>query len=591
MATKLDKLKAGRQPPRKPSAIIAPAAAGMSGNVLSPGTSTGTPALAFLDWTHPIFDANRARWLENETRIIGGDLVADELRPFEWEKGDMTSEGSSYQWRQKLAVYPNLPDKLATLISGHLMRSAPRPDQGLDFGSLGKVGAIRDKEPTRAEMIYYSCDQPGACGDAWDPWWEHRLKLAMATGHRWIFVNGAPTQPANREQERYGMRPYLVEWSPLQVPAWYYNRHGQLEFLIARVDDLDPRVEGQVVKTKRLGNEQGYLLLVRKGTTRLGTELPFADGGWWLFDSEKKQVDQGDLDDCYGEIPAFPMFYERSKGIPGHPKMSREATTELGNCAIALMNLTSAANFDAWDAAKGIEWLRGVDIEAWDLAKRQIELGSRRIPLPPNSETDHVPEVTDSGAGAMQADIFTAREASLWKQAQWLGIAEVASDGSTAAGSNADFSATQMPRIVRVALNLQAAQNMAIYYLEMRFGQLRPTGQASWPTKFNLVELADRVKSFFEAERLSGLRCAPLDAEAMVQLAVEKGLVTNEADKQKFKAAYEQFGELRDSMLAADAQTALGQPPQDPNGAALKQATRISSKKTGTPPGRPAPTE
>lgn len=564
-----------------------------------PSTESPDPALfpfPFLTWQHPVYKANLELWLRNERRLLGGDLILDELVPFDWEVASETDPAGAYMRRQAQAVYPNFPDKFATLVAGHLLRSAPRPDQGLDFGTLGKVGESRT-EGTRAEQVYYSCDMPGDLGIPWDAWWEQRLKLAMATGHRWILVNGPPARPANKLQERYGGRPYLMEFSPIHAPGWYYNRFGQLEFIIFRVDDLDPYIgdQGTLFTQKQLGVQMGYLLFVRAGCSRLGAQFNTSTGGWYYFDSWQNPIDAGNLADTDGEIPVFPHFYETSKGTKDKPMISRTGTSELGNCAIAMMNLSSAADFDAWDAGRGIEWLLGVDLEAWNLATEKIAQGSRRIPLTPHAETDQIPAVQDAGIGAVAADVFAKREESLWNRAQWLGITEAdTGNRGTAAGANADFSATQMPRIVRVAMNLQAAQTLAIYFLEKRYGNQKPTGQAVWPTRYNLVELTDRINSFFATERLSGLRCSPLDVEALLQLAIEKGLVSNDADMEKYRKAATEFADLRDSMLATDATTALGQPPQDPNKAAMKQSSRIAANKDtggagGPSPGKPAP--
>jgi len=569
-----------KQPPATGALIT-----GVPGTV-DPRTAT-TPAakFPFLDWQHPVYEANVTRWLQNEVLLQGGDEVLDLLRPFEWELPKKTVVGEGYWWRKQTAVYPMLPDKFATLIAGHLSRSAPKPDQGLDFGTLGKVGT-EGGTPTQAELVFFSCDTPGITGMPWDPWWEQVIKRSLATGHRWIMVVAPPEQPANKADERLGKKPYLRELSPTVVPSWYVNLKGQLEYAVITVQDLDPKSDGRTF-VANTADQTGWLVLVRKGCTRLGPE--FVQGGWFQIDAKRTITDDGRFDSTKGEIPLFPLYYETSPGTKKTPAISRPGTTELGNCAIALMNTTSAANFDAWDGAKGIEWLRGVDLEAWKLAMAKQQEGSRWLPLPPNSETDAIPAVSPSSAGQMASDVFTAREKSLWDQAQWLGVSEAVGGAKTAQGSNADFSATQMPRIVQVAMHVMAAQNMAIYFLEQMFGHAKPAGQAIWPTKYNLVELASRVKDFFEAERLSGLRCTPLDTEAMLQLAVEKGLVSSEQEKTQFRDAFLKFGEARDLAQI----NAGNQDPgsQDPNSTAPKQAARLADQKVtdgskGTP-GRP----
>ncbi len=574
---------------RGPSRIVA------TGNGMSASTSgkTVNPSkYGFLHWQHPVYLANKDQWLQNEELLYGGHLALEYLRPFEWEMANMNDIESPFWWRKTQATYPNLPDKFTTLISAHLYRSAPRPDNGLDFGTLGKINDTTGK--SQASSVFYSCDHPGLYGTNWDAWWQQTLKRAMATGHRWIFINGPPKLPQTKKEERFGSKPYLVEFSPLVVPNWYFDHAGNLEFCVVELADLDPKMEKGSFTVNGTGADAAKMLLVRKGCTRLGPE--FSSGGWWIINKDEKVIDNDTFDDTDGDIPMFPYFSEPHKGLPTHPAMSRPQTSELGNCAISMMNITSAANFDAWDRAMGIEWLRGVDLDAWNLAMEKQREGSRWLPLTPHAETDSIPEVTASKSGADSSLSYEKREQSLWTQAQWIGIQESVGGGvggNTAAGANADFSATQMPRIIQIALQTMAAQNMAIFYLERRFGNKNPTGQALWPTKYNLVELADRVKAFFESERLSGLRCTPLDTEAMIQLGVEKGLIANEEEKTQYREAFLKYGEMRDKAIEEG-----GKEPgdsQDPNTTAKSQAKRLADDKVtdgskGTP-GRPAPSE
>lgn len=558
----------------------------------APGTTTSLKSsvpskYGFLHYQHAVYRANRDTWQENEELLYGGELALEYLRPFEWEIAKMNDHQSAFWWRQQQAIYSMLPEKFSTLISGHLFRSAPRADQGLDFGKLGKINA---EEMTQASLVYWSCNHPGLYGMPWDAWWQQLCKRAMATGHRWVFVNAPPATPSSRRDEQFGKKPYLMDFSPLQVPNWYFDQAGDLEFIVINIQEPNPRMENGSFVVDDGEQTSAKLLLVKQGCTRLGTE--FEGGGWWIFGPEDNKIDNASFDDTDGAIPCFPVYTEVHDGVPGHPAMSRAQTTELGKCAIALMNLSSAANFAAWDTAMGIEWLLGVDLEAWDLAMEKKAEGSRWLPLPPNAETDDIPQVSPSRGATDNSAMYKNREQSIWDQAQLIGLQEsMGSDSGTAAGSNADFSATQMPKIIQIAMQLMAAQNMAIYFLERRFGYKNPEGQAVWPTKYNLVELADRIKAFFESERLSGLRCTPLDTEAMLQLAAEKGLIASESDKEKFRAAFIAFGEARDEIVMNG-----GKEPgegQDPNSTAPAQAKRLADKKVTDgskgSPGRPAP--
>jgi hypothetical protein len=245
-------------------------------------------ALSFLDFEHPIYRQWKDRWEQNERRLAGGDDVLDELRPFLWEQ-DMSPFGL-YAKRQSEAVYTNFPDIYASAITAHLARFAPRPDQGFSIPSLGQIVG-RSAKPSRAEQLWFSIDNPSGAGSEWTPWWLNEMKLATATGHRWIYVDTPAEAPRNREEERVlGLRPYLVDYSPLDAPNWYINQKGIIEFVVIRPYDEDPSVEKGSYNIRQNWTDRGYLLLVREGCTRLGPR--FVGGGWWRFTANKGEVDQ-----------------------------------------------------------------------------------------------------------------------------------------------------------------------------------------------------------------------------------------------------------------------------------------------------------
>lgn len=543
----------------------------------------------FLDAKHPVYEAWLERWEENEARLAGGDDVVEELRRFEWET-DESDEGF-YAKRQGEAIYTNFPDIFATSITGHLLRFAPKPDQGWAVPNLGKVTG-KSTTPTQAEQVWYSVDNPSGAGAEWNQFWMDASKRAMATGHRWMYVESTSEAPGNRAREQQGFRPYLVEYSPCDVYNWYINERDIIEFLVIRLapDGMIVSPDGYIQPDL---NRRGYLLLVRKGCTRLGAE--FEGGGWFKFDADKIPADTDAWVDTDGEIPVSILYYQRHRGTRKTPAISRPGLTELGQAAVANMNMSSSANYNAWEAGGGVDYLEGIDEDAFQEVERLSKKGSRRIPLPPNAETDVVPSVSPSSLGAVQADVFKSREEAIWNSAVRLGIIEAAGqvggsgNGSSGATAEATFSAAQGPRIVWFAQNLAVCQNNIIRYFELRYGHKKPTGLTNWPSRFDLASLVDRIRSFFEIERLSGIRSGTAGATAMVMAAEDKGLVIDPGMKETMRKEYEDSSKVVNQIQAnqaiqanppAPANGTIGQPrnaktsTQNSNREALKKATR-----------------
>lgn len=527
-------------------------------------TGNANAAYQFLDWKHPVYLAWLDRWMTNEARLAGGDDVIDELRRFEWET-DQTPTGF-YAKRQADAVYTNFPDIFATSITGHLLRFAPKPDQGWAVPSLGKVTG-RSATPTQGEQVWYSVDNPSGAGSEWNQYWADVGKRAMATGHRWLYVDSTTEAAGNQRRNQLGYRPYLVEYSPIDTYNWYINERDVLEFVVFRLPQMGPTLQSGNM-TETTVNQRGYLLCVRQGCTRLGAE--FQGGGWWTFDYNRNVVDNAPWDDTAGEIPVSILYYQRHRGTSNIPAISRPGLTELGQAAIANMNLMSAANYNAWEAGGGVDYLLGIDDDAYIEAERLGRLGTRRIPIPPNSETDIVPSVSPSSLGAVEADIFAKREEAVWNAAVRIGIIEAAGSvggsGSGASGATAEatFSAAQGPRIVWFATNLANCQNNIIRYFELRYGHKQPTGLTNWPSRFDLASLVDRIRSFFEIERLSGIRSGTAGATAMVMAAEDKGIVIDPGMKEQMMTEYKTSSDVVNKIQALQAVQA--NPPAPKNG-------------------------
>ena len=540
--------------------------------------------LPFLDQKHPAFLANLQLWLKNEKRLAGGDDILDELRPFDWEK--KRGPRSHYAFRQGQAIYVNFPDIVATEITGHLLRFAPKPGSGLDFGELGQVRLDRDAATeTQAELIYDSVDAPNRHGNSWDQFWFDAQRRAMATGHRWIMCESPGTAPANEEEEGDN-HPYLAEISPIDAPMWFYNRRNELEFMIMRPGSMNPQMDNDDLD---LREGFDYLLLVAEGCKRLGPK--YEGGGWWLYNPDKDLYPDGHetWDDTLGEIPVWPLFYRRFRGAKGGRKaISQPGLTELGQAAIAFMNLDSAATFDAWDSAKSIDWLCGVDEDAMDIVDEKMKAGSRYIPLLPNQDTDQNPTVQSGAAGAVPAETFDKRLDRIRMAAELLGIREITGGGGSTQGSgsaqNTQFSAKQLPRIVLSATNLGLAQTKGIRFFQLRFGHDDPSGGVNWTTKIELQPLVDRIKSFFETERLSGIRSETLDSKLMVLAAKEGGFIEKDEDEESIKGEYVESAKRRvETEIAANSEM-QDKNMKDPNKEGLKDKSREAAKKVDGDP-------
>lgn len=547
--------------------------------------------------TNPIYDENEYLWEMNERRMRGGLDVLCELRPFDWETlpntadglpstefdiGDVTKNlrlnssanarpGDHYRFRQLMATYLNFPDLLATAMIGQLMARRPTPGANLDFGAMGKIGRKRDRNnPTDAELVYFNADGVGNDGSQWDNYWGGALYRAMATGHRWIYVD-APTRTTRIRSRMVAgnLRPYITDFSPLSAPQWVYE-DGQLQQLTFMIPSRRIRMEGDEL----VGNDgdEDWLIMTRAGFTGFGNF--FAEGGFWHVDPDGVVIKEGRWNRTKGEIPVFPLFFRRdyptrrsqypfslnlwrryrSQGPRSgvyRQAMSIPAITELANAAVGYMNLSSAADFDAWDAAASVQFLRGVDKAGYDLAMKKLQQGSRYVPLPANTEfeTPQTPIVQDASMGATAATVFDlALKRKLDEVSRLAATQATQAPDSSGLSKSAGFGEAKVPRLALLASELEAAQNSALRFLELRFGAANPSAQVIWTRKFNLVELTDEIESFLQLEALAGIHDQELDAKALVMAARDKGLII---DDDEGSAALKRYQKVtRDTLLA-----------------------------------------
>jgi hypothetical protein len=515
--------------------------------------------MADYDWLsdkHPVYKDNVDLWKKNERRHAGGEEVLSELRPFEWEESDEDAKlvTSHYQRRQGEAVYINFVDLFARTLVGHMFKKHPEEDGGLDFGTLGN--AIRQDgaaSPDPAEILYEDLDGVGNQSSQWPNFWSSVAEMAMVTGHRWIYCEGAPgNEPQSRADELAGLRPYLVEYSPIQVTNWHYDNRGRLQFAVVLTAVREPKVteDGRFE-----GNdyEDGYLLLVAPEYEALGKE--FKVGGWFMFNSDKELIGQGNpgWEATKGEVPLWIHYYERARSSNERLRISRPGTTELGQAAVAYMNLSSAADYDVWDAGQSIAYLLGVDENAWALATDKLTSGSKWIPLPPNQKTGEIPQVYDGSAGAVaHANFETRLERKLIEAERLASLEASGAPESSGESKKAGFADIRAPRLSLLASEMEQSQNISLWFLELRWsgGKKSPTGSIEWAREFELLPLTDSIRELFELESMAGAKSPTLDVKAIVMAARMKGLIANDEEADQITR------ELEEALTAAETEAA-----------------------------------
>jgi hypothetical protein len=542
--------------------------------------------LDFLDEKHPLFEEMYSTWEQNERRAEGGRAVLDELWRFDWEtKYDKALEaapwylsafmprsevsvrdvipitspflpGEHYRRRQESAVYTGFMESYAEELVGGLMRESPLPTTGLDFGTLGPVRRKRDiDKPKLSELIYYNADGIGNDGSQWDTFWATQIKAAMHTGYRWILVESPRQAPRLQIRQLQGFRPYLIGFSSRDVTNYHYEE-GQLAFACVRFLMRQPKLN---TKGKLIGNtmDYGYYWMVRRGYDGFGDA--FRGGGWWMYDPQKKFLRSGDWSRTNGEIPLVPLFYDRHPRIFGRP-----ATTMLGNADIALMNVSSAADFDAFDSAGSIQAVRGTTPDGFNLFIEKILGGNRYAPL--EGATDDAGKVMsasvqDLSVGAVVADTFEKRINMILRLVDRIKLQETFGTKTSGLSEQAGYIRGNASRLSILAGNVETCQNSVINFLERRAGNANPSGSTYWTRKFQLIELTTAAQSVLQLLRISGLSSVTLESRVVLASATDEGFVPDSQMQETVLAELEESAELKKQLQVQ--QTQAPQVPGD----------------------------
>lgn len=499
--------------------------------------------LAFLTEKHPIFTAHEQAWKREERRLHGGDAVLDELT--QW-KGESTA---MHDARKQDAYYPGFPEIHAAVLSGHLARVRPQPGKDFSLGTLGTISAKSEQQtdPTNADVIYYNLDGIGVDGSEWGSWTDGVQARACATGHRWVLVEMpaladvrgqavAPGSQPTQEDVRRGFRPYAVEFSPLAVTNWSITR-GQLDFAVIRLP-----VGGAYRNGVRVTNQMGYYLLVRSGFSDLGPS--FANGGWWIYDSDRKLVKSGQWTHVSGAVPLIPFLADESKGTYERPALSKSLTTELGQLAVSLMRLTSARDYNAVRAAKATDYILGANPavdpqtqkpEDFNLTVEMQEAGALLVPVFAYKDEQgniHQPTLWNSSAAAVPAEIFAGIIQSKYDEARERMIRAMAGPDASGASREADFAQAKSPLLARLAANRQRFEQALIWFLEARAGAAQPTGFSIWPRDFELKDLVESVDEMLETLNRARVSSSTLESSVILQSAKERGFIQDDETEQ-----------------------------------------------------------
>lgn len=518
--------------------------------------------MRWLDVKNEIWVKNQEMWKREEDRFFGGDLVKKELIRFDWEKVN----GAHYKARQSISKYINLGKLSATNITGHVSTKRPLPGAGFSAGSLGDIRPREkiDGPMSRAELIWYNTDGIGQDGKEWPVFWDGVADRAEATGIQWVMVDVPRVdeklgQILTLADEQAGMRPYLVNYSPLRVTNWWYH-NGELQFAVVRPSVDEPFVTTKGDLSMPQLQQRGYYLLVRKGCTILGND--YAQGGWWLWDSVRQPLDSGTWEKTQGRIPMFPVFSESDPGTDDFPAMARSQTAELSQAAIGIMNLISARNFDVWNAAMSKIFVVGLDVKGSKVVQETYN-DSQVVAVPAIRHDDGtvtLPQIKDGSTGAVSAEVFEKTLAAEFEEARMLMIERATSDETSSGAKNvASFAEGTSPLLVRRARNRQMAETSALFFLELRWGVTNePSGFAVYPNNYLLAPLVDAIDAMFDTLRRSAAESVSLTVDLIMQALDERGLMPEDVPRETIRAELKASLMQNQALKVAKAST-LGQ--------------------------------
>ncbi len=484
--------------------------------------------LAFLDARSRIFDYWKPSWEMNERRAFGQAQV--DLMSFAGESEDR------FKQRQDRATYVNFMQSHAAAVTGQLrLQGAPAPEsKDFSFGSLGKVRPLSEHTEDSAdygELIYYALDGVGGEASEMPVVMDAIDERAQHTGHRILMVETPPRRlitpnaatvvepELTRADFLAGVRPYLLELSPLQAPMGI-RINERTEFVILRVPvDSGKVVDGAWVESGEAdaaGNGLGFYLLVRNGCTLLGPA--YQRGGYWLYSPTKKLIRTGLWGDALrGEIPLWYHYGLKSKGTTLQPAESQSQTEGLGRVGVSLMDCMSARDWDAFDAARSGKWFSPASAETMSVIKQQWDQKNIHtgVPLDVDEKTGVASPVTmlDDSGGAVAPAVFQAIIDSKFQEAREQSFQALTSlPQSSGWSKEAGFLEAKAPYLARRASYRQQSDQNLIRNFEMRMGN-NPSGFSRWKRDYNLEPVVEDISNAFDLLRNNGMRSPTLEPE------------------------------------------------------------------------------
>lgn len=502
---------------------------------------------SIIEKRHPKWVANVEGWKRDERRVAGGPDIYDEVTPFHWE----TREDDSYKDRVAQAVYPELVALATEKFVGLLKQQEPEPD----FGALGEVRDKPEGMPTRAELISMDCDGVGSDARTWSSFWFDAFQNAMATGYRWIMVETPPTIAGLTEADeiRMGIRPYLVEYSPIDVVNWRYDR-GVLQYAVIQTQYVHEGIEGGRLE---VAVKDRYYVLVREGFDGFGDD--FAGGGWWMFDEDgyvvvdKGEPMEGTWDNTFGEIPLFRLNYRKDDR-----KKKASGVTHLGNLAVAFMNVLSWLWHDGYVSGSRKLFFLGVDGEQWKEITDHTLQGGVYVPVPARSAemgggTNNV-GVYDTGSTSANSGLQELLDRYMSMATQIIMRELTAADTASGVSRRVEFMQGNSPRLATMAENIEESQRIAIYFLQLQWlgSRVEPSGGVTWPKSYDLRTALEKVLQVLEIFQMARAN-SPTLLSRLIKNAVEgEGLFLTEDDAD----ADQVLDEIRSSLdLMAQGET------------------------------------
>jgi len=298
------------------------------------------------------------------------------------------------------------------------------------------------------------------------------------------------------------------------------------------------------------------MIMVARGYTAFDSVLNDISifGGWVILSSDLESIEDADTYRVTGgEIPMVPLYYERQDPSEDDWAISRSGTEEVGNAAVSYMNLSSAADYDAWDAGSSAIGLSGLDETGYNLAMGILKKGSKYFPLQRTADATQNPEIHDASLGAVTEQVFTGRLSMKDKEVLQLMANEMQS-APYASGTSKQmtWTDTRAPRLTFFASEVETAQNACIRWLEQYWGKREPSGVVHWTKKFDLLGQEEVSKMFFEMQAQAGIHSRTLDRKILVAFASRNGFILDDAEKQKITDEFDNYQTTEDKKLALE---------------------------------------